>query len=581
MSWFRRKTVEKSPAADSLLFRIGDFRQITPEDRKLNRLWMYDREGNFLFRVIDEIGEKEWKKYSPELYRISTDEFSIEYQCDELTHPDIEGMLAGEFILYARLQPGAEGFMDFIRNGGIDELDRGNVLRDDQLRHFIQELVTSPSFDDLNRSSALDAAGTAVHSFLPPWMELSRVEVVSVSEKLTEAQEKINAYNRWVSDNEAELQKKRQQLEFDVQLADIERARVDIANAREVAELEHQHQLELAKIRYELEKETLRESSREEIENKRKIAELKIKDLEDQQKKRGQIAENNRMIRDAALARINMQTAKEQQLLDLEIERAELEKQKLEQEIEYRKAIQQAEIDAINGVRSSAASGDLLQMLLKLISELNVKSQNNKEKIENLLAQDGPAASGTVPVYAEAAQRLTSKIMAQNYSHPMMLDKFGLISQTRSLALGRGDDAHAVTVSGNYNSIRIGQRMQLTMKAAKSGYLTLLCWGSDGMVTVLSPNFADDHVLLREGMDYRFPDNSVLAQYGIKQAGPTGRDRVLSLITPEPLLIASDIHDLVNLETDQIEKLCNDLMQLPADSWCAGYCTYLVEKEQD
>ena len=322
-------------------------------------------------------------------------------------------------------------------------------------------------------------------------------------------------------------------------------------------------------IRYELEKETLRESSREEIENKRKIAELKIKDLEDQQKKREQIAENNRMIRDAALARINMQTAKEQQLLDLKIEQAELEKQKLEQEIEYRKAIQQAD------------SGDLQQMLLKLISNLNVKSQNNKEKIENLLVQDGPAASGTVPVYAEAAQRLTSKIMAQNYSHPMMLDKFGLISQTRSLALGRGDDAHAITVSGNYNSIRIGQRMQLTMKAAKSGYLTLLCWGSDGMVTVLSPNFADDHVLLREGMDYRFPDNSVLAQYGIKQAGPTGRDRVLSLITPEPLLIASDIHDLVNLETDQIEKLCNDLMQLPADSWCAGYCTYLVEKEQD
>ena len=61
MSWFRRKTVENSPASDSLLFRIGDFRQITPEDRKLNRLWMYDREGNFLFRVIDEIGERSGK----------------------------------------------------------------------------------------------------------------------------------------------------------------------------------------------------------------------------------------------------------------------------------------------------------------------------------------------------------------------------------------------------------------------------------------------------------------------------------------------------------------------------------------
>ena len=573
MGWFNKKVAANDETDKYLLAKIDNFRQITREDTASHRLWMLNKDDNFLYRVIDEVTERDWKKLSPELYRISTDEFTFEYRCDGLVHPDIQGTVSGKFLIHAKLSPGKGGFADFIRQGGISKLESGDVLRDDQLRRFIQELLAAPSFSELNKSSNLNAAGTAVSGMLPDYLEVSRVEVVEISEKLSEAQLKIQAYNQWVSDNEENLQRERQKLEFDVELANLERTRSELAQAKEVAELEHRHDLELANIRYELEKDTLKQLQQNEIEKKRQIAELKIRHLEERLAEKKQIAADNRAIRDAELARINMQSAKEQQLLDLKIEEARLKKQQAEQAIEDNNKLLQAQINAVTNADQSNRM--MIDMLQKMIED----NRRNSEIMISAIKERIVDTISTPRSYTEIAQQLTNLVMKQSSVYTVKLDKTGLQSNSRSIKLGSFSDAAQLTVDADYQSIRIEDPMQITINTPRSGYLTLLCWGSDGKVTLLSPNFLDDCTYLHTAVPGFFPiPGSRLAQFGIRQSGPEGRDRLLALITGEQLLTTPTEKDFPALDSTEIEALHNKLMRLPENSWSAGYCTYLVEK---
>jgi len=133
---------------------------------------------------------------------------------------------------------------------------------------------------------------------------------------------------------------------------------------------------------------------------------------------------------------------------------------------------------------------------------------------------------------------------------------------------------------GRIGRVRIGDEICLTLEFEEPGYLTLLDRGPEGILYGLCPSaFARDPQVSRGRM--QVPQRSSPLQH-LNVTGSPGQEELLAIITREPLQLGWAATDPVErpahvLNSDDVERLIQQLEQLEPNSWTARATSFRIE----
>lgn len=142
------------------------------------------------------------------------------------------------------------------------------------------------------------------------------------------------------------------------------------------------------------------------------------------------------------------------------------------------------------------------------------------------------------------------------------------------------------------NTLAINSSLQFEFLADRGGYATVLNIGTSGKVYLQSPNvyvgIAQSKVAA--GKQYQVPGTELLPANELQrnglayfEVGPPGWEELIVIISSEPLMTDTVLfrstagNPFVVLSAEQIERLLNQLAELPEDGWNVGMLSFLVE----
>ena len=291
-----------------ILQKINNFSEITPEDCQAKLLWLLqcDETRHFFIPPKGDFNKDLWKKFKGSLYRISPYYFELSCSFANLSHEDAPDGLSGNFLISAQILPMEIGFADWIFSNKISVLTIDHLKTYFQAREYGLHSLIQKSISDCDLSNLINNQEDVLefnrNNGIPRWFFISAIRIIHLSQVISNAQKRIDSYNAWVASQEERIQYAQQQLEFKVDWANIEAAEKDIARRTELAELNHQNEIENAKreqqikkLQYELDEiRTTKASELEQaqIEHKIKLLQLERDDIKaDIELKRAQIRE--------------------------------------------------------------------------------------------------------------------------------------------------------------------------------------------------------------------------------------------------------------------------------------------------
>jgi hypothetical protein len=134
-------------------------------------------------------------------------------------------------------------------------------------------------------------------------------------------------------------------------------------------------------------------------------------------------------------------------------------------------------------------------------------------------------------------------------------------------------------------ALRIGQSLQFTLTARRSGYLTVLNIGTSGNAYLQVPSalIGGRNIRIDAGRSYALPGPELFPwQWDYREEGPAGWEHIIALVTDEPFIPvkaasrSSDASPIVRLTPEEIGSLFESLNEMRLDSWTAGLLSFLV-----
>ncbi len=384
------------------------------------------------------------------------------------------------------------------------------------------------------------------------------------------------------------------------------------ADARELELLREKLDHELAKDALDQKKKEalhdfyMREINRE-IEKKQKEVELRV-ELETEEVKIRKMKEQ---------MELEIRQAKEQVMLDCQKLESERNLVKLQEEMAHAQSMQEktrlrietekaeAELqEALAKSRANQKEQQAREELIQYAAELEKAKLQSKiaqeeadrqalalriKSLEGLLAS--PETLTLVDMVGLPEETLgearylpalvVAKIKSQFKKSPIRMRKNAVVESTsRSPMLGKKPKA-----------LRINDSLSFDITCDREGYLTTLCFGTGGDISVLVPNCFDPVAKVTPGK-HAIPSETdkLLPQadldelgIGFYECGPKGFEQFISVITPTPMIDADLIPDpdepsFVELDEDDFRAFMDKLYALPKDSWSAGYVSFYVEE---
>ena len=249
----------------------------------------------------------------------------------------------------------------------------------------------------------------------------------------------------------------------------------------------------------------------------------------------------------------------------------ELEAQKIREEMNRSEAVFQAQSAVITGREQSK---------VRTVEEVEICYGEIVEDIEGRIAAAEEQKAEIF--YNISSESLIELVRKQQERCPVVLKK--VKAETTALQVRSRD----ICLKIKTERLNIGDDMKFSFKSSRSGYITLLCFGTSclpaadfggvGKVSVLEPNFLDGVCRVEAGREYLLPGDHFLAGQYLAQEGPAGVERICAIVTDKPLLrVPAGLEDFDQLSRAELASLAADLSLFPGESWAGGYLSYRVE----
>lgn len=577
--------------------KIKNFSEITSKNCKSKQFWLLQCDGQryFFNNPNGEFTKDLYNKFKGFVYWYSPMEFEFSCSLKDLSHEDSPTGISGEFVISAKLLPAGFGFADWVVAGNIEELTDDMIKeyfqsRPDIFRPFIQRLLEDKSLGDLMQNHGEELAFHSSNNL--SWLLITAVRVKHLSQEISDVQKRINAYNSWMTEQEEKLQYAQQQLEYEVSWANIETAREEMARRRELAEQAHRYNMENAKceqelrlLQYQLDEKNKKElSDLQEAEIKAKIKKLQLE--LDEYKVNIALTAKRIKKQDAQIKLIEIRSAQaaieqEEAVLRRDIAAEELRVLKLAEtrycdEIELlQHCIDQGEKNA-SSIREAITQGnkDVVENIKETIIQMQ---QDFDKKLGDLLSKFSESMSMR---YFVAPPTLIHVVREQRKNNKIHLAKEAAVQKDSFI------QTRDVVLPVMHSMVKIGSSMKFSLVSNISGFITIICFGTSGLVQLLEPNSIDssDGLLkIESGKKYTFPGDKFLSEYvtaGLTQAGPPGNEQLLVIVSQyslEDVFYEQDENEVfAGVTSDQLSLLSQKLVSLPQDSWAAGYLSYKV-----
>ena len=140
-------------------------------------------------------------------------------------------------------------------------------------------------------------------------------------------------------------------------------------------------------------------------------------------------------------------------------------------------------------------------------------------------------------------------------------------------------------VLGEWNTLRQGESLDFSLVSSKSGVVTILNLGTSGKMTILVPNSltGSDTIFVsaEQGVRYRFPESFMpdLDAGSFVENSTSGLEGVYVIVTEEPLFNMEETGDLTVLPClsyDKVQETIDKLKDLDPQSWGAGCLEFEV-----
>ena len=594
--WFSNDKAEKNARqADDVPVFI---RKIAGNPAKTEVESIYNlTSGNLIHLSVDAV--KKLKKTSGENYFVSTGKFFFELDTT-LRHEDCPGGLRVKAILQMKLVPCAEDFGNFLRLNPQEVITLPALKTILQRKEFgiaayLQKIINGVANAGLLIRHGQEAvAWCGQDELLPPWLCISNIQSLTAEAMPTLAEKRCKEFNAEQNRLAESIARKQQQLDYENQLNDIEENRKDIDARNAIRAIERQNSIELAKIQQEYELEKLKsDTAMLKINEEIAIASRNNLQLEKEKAEleKQKISESITYRQKRMVALLQAEEEKQQQNREIHQRQLQLEETRIaETEAKKNNAEKEAELLAIQiekekaNIQNLEIQRDISLAKAKqendLLTKLFEQNQNFLEQFISRLEQHFSTLQGIntkmVNVFYGAPatdSALARQIRKQMEKEPVKLTKEGLQFQCQELRL------HGKQLQFDSDIIRIGQYVKLHFTAPRSGYLTLLNIDSAGKATILSPNFIDGNVCVERGKQYDFPsetDRNMLFCRKIYQQGPTGKEQMLIIISDRQLFHLPVIGELAEMSEIEQKNFAEVLDALPPEQWAAGYLDYIV-----
>ena len=136
------------------------------------------------------------------------------------------------------------------------------------------------------------------------------------------------------------------------------------------------------------------------------------------------------------------------------------------------------------------------------------------------------------------------------------------------------------------NTLNIGESLSFTIQSDRSGYATILNFGTSGKVWLLAPGCCAGDTRVAARTLYKVPGSGLFApEWEFTEEGPTGREHLVAIVTDRPLAAveraaARSTHNspLVELCADERKELYEEVSRHKPGEWSVGVLSFLVEE---
>ncbi len=371
---------------------------------------------------------------------------------------------------------------------------------------------------------------------------------------------------------------------------------------------ERELQLIRERVENELAREDLAQSKKEAVHA------YYLRELEREMEKRKR---NTELAIAHETAELEIQKAKEQFLLDVRKIEAEHNSIRIQEELAQAKTaheclkleheaklaeekLQEALAETRKNQKDCQAQEELIQFKTelekaKILSEKAKVDSERKYYELRILSLEKMFASPETLSVVDIVGLPVEKLGQERYLPSFVLSK--IKDQSKRSPIGLRKDAirescsRSPVMGKRPKAIKIGDTLSFIIECNRAGYLTVLCFGTGGDISVLVPNCFDKIGRFTPGRhsipssdDSLFPQ-SKLDEHGIEfyEMGPAGQERFIAVVTSEPLidralLPSPDEPDFLTLNSEGYRQFIDKHYALPEDAWSAGYVQFYVEE---
>lgn len=337
-----------------------------------------------------------------------------------------------------------------------------------------------------------------------------------------------------------------------------------------------------------------------ELESQQQIHQQEVQLLQDQRAYEEAKAEleANRLLseqqRQAELEQAKMAfekvTIEARQEIDLVKARAEKERVKLEAEIDR---IRSREDLAAERMKQAEESEKRMQDMLEQYEMAKSELGNNMNLLKDAI-KEGVADAKRVSEHAGQLSSGTLALLgrAQGPAYLAQIFREKLSSSPQAILMKKVELRTRDIGNKKVDTLAINTDLQFEFMANQAGYATLLNIGTSGKVWLHGPNayIGIEDSKVESGKRYTVPGaellpNGQLAQQGLGyiEVGPPGWEELIVVVTGQPLMTTQDVFPstisspFVELSTQRIDELIDQLAELEEESWTCGVLSFLVE----
>ncbi|MBR2425114.1 MAG: DUF4384 domain-containing protein [Lentisphaeria bacterium] len=610
--------------------------------RKITGKEVADSEKQYLYNIFSKdntvvscnISVADLKKVDGVNFYISP--YSYTYTCQaDFTHPDCSGKLAVSAVLEYKIIPTALGFGNWLLTNRIESLTAealNNLFQQEEygIVNYLQKIITGHNLSLLMRKKeeAVNKSCFGQDPSLQPWLHIVNIHWNNMEILPTAAQKQIEKFNKESEERNLELERMNLHLAHEANINAIDEARKKMLHQNKLDAIERESAIKLAEAQAKLEaKKTEFEQYR--LDNEKKLLtldeQLKKENLdilsaasesqkeemrrrlENLQQEKCNLEQQGKILQaELEAAQQNFETSRQVAESNIQISKINLDKMRIEldtaltqkQEAEKKlnlldndEKIRQAELERIEIQKKY--DEELFQAKLKAITAGSVidqtflaAQQKIKEENEQIIDRivNYHEENKRVICYDITQNFLVDIVRKQQLSCAVTLSKCTAVQKIREI----NSRDLSLKINIKTSEIKVGDSIKFTFKSERSGYLTVLCFGSsclpdagnaeDGKIIVMEPNIIDGHKRVEAGETYALPGSKFLPDLqGIAQVGPTGTERLLAIVTDTPLLnIPEGLQDFDTVSPVELHALAKRLEKIPAECWAGGYLSYHV-----